>query len=259
MQQEQGVLLQLPVPTSSFVSVKVPVSAKLPLATPARQALSAESAIWHVDAQITSLLELSESINARQLGVPCVAYPASAGHCQVVCHKVLDSKLRSTVFCSSVVHIALLRANKLGHGLMQTLVGSIYKALKAQQNQLGVKMPDVKSSVSLSPLSASELAAAFSTAIQACLVNQGWFLLEREHLLNSSTWHPATGSEQTCQSVKLSVTCFAPSTVLLHIQTGVLQFLKLVQPLAVNRPCLAMPCVGWKVCKLQQRQSCSKP
>ena len=127
-------------------------------------------------------------------------------------------------FCCSAVHITLLHADMHADShdwsLLQTLVGSVYKALKAQQNQLGVKMPDVKSSVSLSPLSASELAAAFSTAIQACLVHQGWSLLEREHLLNSSTWHPATGSEQTCHSVKLSVTCFAPSTVLLHIQTG---------------------------------------
>ena len=108
--------------------------------------------------------------------------------------------------------------------LTQTLVGSVYKALKAQQNQLGVRMPDVKSSVSLSPLSASELAAAFSTATQACLIQQGWSLLERDHLLNSA-WHPSAGSEQKCQSLKMSVTCFAPSTVLLDIQTGVLQFL----------------------------------
>ncbi len=99
-------------------------------------------------------------------------------------------------------------------------MGSIYKGLKAQQTQLQIKMPDVKSSVSLSALSVPELETAFSIAVQGTLTSQGWALLENQHLLDGSLWELEAGKQHAYQSVRLSVTCCSPATVVLQAQTG---------------------------------------
>ena len=104
--------------------------------------------------------------------------------------------------------------------MLQAAVASIYKSLKAQQSQLQIKMPDVKSSVSLSVMSTEELEAAFSTAVQASLTNQGWSLLEHRHLIDCSWWSMEAGKQQACQSVRISVSCHSPATVAVQAATG---------------------------------------
>lgn len=211
-------LLQLPAPFASFVTVKIPLPAKGSTA-PARQSAAAE-AFPQVNDHTARLHKLASEVLIKQPGGPLVAYPNYAGQCQVVCPKVWLAKTTGGIHSavSAQWSVANLLVQKLWH--LQTAVGSVYKSLKAQQSQLQIKMPDVKSSVSLSPLSNSELEAAFCTAVQAMLTRQGWSLLKRQHFLDSSIWTLEAGKQEGCQSVRLSVTCCAPATVVVQMQTG---------------------------------------
>lgn len=87
MQGNKAVLLQLPVPFSTFARVKVPVPAAC-LSTTAASLTGVEPETLSVDAHTAKLHELSDSVMAKQPGGSLVAYPCSAGHCQVICHKV---------------------------------------------------------------------------------------------------------------------------------------------------------------------------
>ncbi len=104
--------------------------------------------------------------------------------------------------------------------VLQSAVGNVYKGLKAQQSHLQIKMPDVKSSVSLSALSNPELEAAFSTAVQVSLTSHGWSKLDHSHLVNCSLWNSQAGNQQACPSVRTSVTCCNPATVMIQAETG---------------------------------------
>ncbi|KAL0019186.1 hypothetical protein WJX77_001417 [Trebouxia sp. C0004] len=149
---------------------------------------AAEAETLSVDAHTAKLHELSNTVLAKQPGGSLVAYPCGAGHCQVICHK--------------------------------SVVGNIYKGLKAQQSHLEIKMPDVKTSVSLSALSNPELEAAFSTAVQVRLTSQGWSKLDHSHLVHY-LWSSQAGNQEACSSVKISVTCCNPATVMIQAETGV--------------------------------------
>ena len=94
MQESNHVLLQLPVPFATFATVKVPVT-KQGVTTSASGSAPADSATSHVGAHTAKLLELSNNILARQPGGPLIAYPSTAGHCQVTCHKVSYSVIKS--------------------------------------------------------------------------------------------------------------------------------------------------------------------
>ncbi len=109
--------------------------------------------------------------------------------------------------------------------MLQSAVANVYKGLKAQQSQLQIKMPDVKSSVSLSALSNPELEAAFSTAIQIRLTSQGWSKLDHSHLVHCSLWNSEAGNQQACLSIRISVTCCNPATVMIQAETGMPQLL----------------------------------
>ena len=109
--------------------------------------------------------------------------------------------------------------------MLQTAVGNVYKGLKAQQSHLQIKMPDVKSSVSLSTLSNPELEAAFSTAVQVRLTSQGWSKLDQSHLVHCNLWNSQAGSQQAYSSVRISVTCCNPATVMLQAEAGMPQSL----------------------------------
>lgn len=109
--------------------------------------------------------------------------------------------------------------------VLQSAVGNVYKGLKAQQSHLQIKMPDVKSSVSLFALSITELEAAFSIAVQVTLTSQGWSKLDHSHLVNCSLWNSQAGNQQACSSVRISVTCCNPATVMIQAETGKPQLL----------------------------------
>lgn len=102
----------------------------------------------------------------------------------------------------------------------QAVVGAVFKALKAKQSHLGIKVPDVKSCVSLAPLSAAELHTAFGLAVQIRLSAVGWFALTQHHMLEKSLWEVDTASLHCIQSVKLSVSSIAPDKVALKLETG---------------------------------------
>ncbi len=87
MQGNKALLLQLPVPFATFARVKVPVPAA-GLSTLAASLTTAEAETLSVDAHTAKLHELSNAVLAKQAGGSLVAYPCSAGYCQVICHKV---------------------------------------------------------------------------------------------------------------------------------------------------------------------------
>ena len=103
---------------------------------------------------------------------------------------------------------------------MKAVVGSVFKGLKAQQHQLGIKVPDVKSSVSLAPLATPELTSALWSAIQARLLTLGWFALGQQHMLEKSLWQLDSKSLHNLQSVRLSASPVAPEKVALKLDTG---------------------------------------
>lgn len=79
-------LLQLPVALSAFARVQVQLPSQLP-------ALSAddefeETATPHSISQTTELLAVAHQVQQQQPGGPLVAYPCTAGYCQVTCQKV---------------------------------------------------------------------------------------------------------------------------------------------------------------------------
>jgi len=87
MQDNKAVLLQLPVPFATFARVKVPVPAT-GLSAVATSPKAAEAETLSVGAHTAKLHGLSNTVLAKQPGGSLVAYPCSAGHCQVICHKV---------------------------------------------------------------------------------------------------------------------------------------------------------------------------
>lgn len=82
-------LLQLPAPFASFVTVKA-LPAKGSIA-PARQSAAAE-AFSQVNDHTARLHKLASEVLIKQPGGPLVAYPNYAGQCQVVCPKVWLAK-----------------------------------------------------------------------------------------------------------------------------------------------------------------------
>ena len=103
---------------------------------------------------------------------------------------------------------------------MQTVVGTVYKGLAAQQSQLHIKLSGVKSSISLASLSTAELEAALNVAVQSHLTQHGWLQLDRHHFVGGSIWDAEASGQQACHSVKVSLTCRAPAHVLMRIETG---------------------------------------
>lgn len=103
---------------------------------------------------------------------------------------------------------------------LQTVVGNVYKGLAAQQSHLSIKLSGVKSSISLGPLSTTELDAALTVALQCQLREHGWSQLDRQHFVGTNIWDVAARGQQDCSSVKVSLACHAPAHVLLHIETG---------------------------------------
>lgn len=102
----------------------------------------------------------------------------------------------------------------------QTVVGAVFKGLKAQQNQLGIKVPDVKSCISLSLLSEAELSSAFGLAAKAQLASRGWFALEQRHLTQQSLWDLDPAKLHSMQSVKIHTAACMPDRVVLKVETG---------------------------------------
>ena len=100
------------------------------------------------------------------------------------------------------------------------MVGSVFKGLKAQQHQLGIKVPDVKSCVSLAPLATPELTSAMGSAIQARLLTLGWFALGQQHMLEKGPWQLDNKRLHNLQSVRLSASPVAPEKVALKLDTG---------------------------------------
>ena len=106
----------------------------------------------------------------------------------------------------------------------QTVVGAVFKSLKAQQHQLGIKVPDVKSCISLSLLSEAELSSGFGLAAKATLASQGWFALEQQHMIQQSLWDLDPAKMHTMQSIKIHAAACMPDRVALKVETG--QFCK---------------------------------
>ena len=85
--EDKAVLLQLTVPFATFARVKVPVTVTQARALGSTSE-SAKAGLAPVDAHTAKLHEVSNAVLLGQGGGCLVAYPCSAGHCQVVCHKV---------------------------------------------------------------------------------------------------------------------------------------------------------------------------
>lgn len=87
MQGNKAVLVQLPVPFATFAKVKVlvPIAG---LGTLAASLTAAQAETLSVNVHTAKLHEVSNTVMAKQPGGSLVAYPCSAGHCQVICHKV---------------------------------------------------------------------------------------------------------------------------------------------------------------------------
>lgn len=121
----------------------------------------------------------------------------------------------------------MIKAEQLQLSL-QSVVSNVYKGLRAQQNELHIRMTDVKSSVSLAPLSTTELATALSIAIQSLLAGQGWSQLDRQHMVDSTLWDLDASRQQACHSVKLSVACQAPANAVVCVNTGMNEILLVI-------------------------------
>ena len=103
---------------------------------------------------------------------------------------------------------------------MQTVVGTVYKGLTAQQSHLDIKLSGVKSSITLGPLSTSELDAALGIAVQSWLAEHGWSQLDKQHFVGSNVWDLAASGQQMYRSVKVSVACHVPAYVIMRVETG---------------------------------------
>lgn len=106
------------------------------------------------------------------------------------------------------------------HLLLQAVVGAVFKGLKAQQSQLNFKMPDVKSCVSLAPLSTAELQTAFELAIQARLGAVEWSSIGQQHMVQKNLCNLDAASIHRVQSLRLSVSSVAPDKVAIRLETG---------------------------------------
>lgn len=95
------VLLQLPVPLSTLVKVKVQVPLQT-AALPNGHADDEDTVLpCSLNSQIISLLAAT-IVQQKQPGGPLIAHPCTAGHCQVFCHKVRLAISRKAVHSSSV-------------------------------------------------------------------------------------------------------------------------------------------------------------
>ena len=87
-------------------------------------------------------------------------------------------------------------------------------------------MPDVKSCVSLAPLSKPELSTAYGLALQAGLSASGWFTLGQQNMLEKSLWELDVGLSHSMQSVRFCASALVPDQVALRIETGSLHQLQ---------------------------------
>lgn len=228
-------LLQLPVALSTFAKVKVQVTGlgQLPaLSLPADDDPEAASALnTCMDTPASKLHAVAHQVQQKQPGGPLTAYPCAAGHCQVTCQKVrahvLQHNLMSynpSVAFACCITTALPNRHNCSAELVplwsQTVVGNVYKGLVAQQSHLNINLSGVKSSISLGPLSTTELDAALSVAIQCQLTERGWSQLDKQHFVAADIWDVTASGQQDCSSVKVSLACHAPAHVLLHVETG---------------------------------------
>ena len=94
MQETQRVLLQLPVPLSTFVKVKVQVPAQTSGLPTGHAAIEDTAMPSSLNLQMLSLIATSSKVQQKQPGGPLIAHPCTAGHCQVICHKVRLASLR---------------------------------------------------------------------------------------------------------------------------------------------------------------------
>lgn len=81
-------------------------------------------------------------------------------------------------------------------------------------------MPDVKSCVSLAPLSKPELSTAYGLALQAGMCASGWFTLGQQNMLEKSLWELDVGLSHSVQSVRFHASAPAPDKVELRVEIG---------------------------------------
>ena len=85
---------------------------------------------------------------------------------------------------------------------MQKEVGKVYKLLLAQQTLLGVKMGDVRSSISFAVLPHTILAAALKQALFSTITSRGWVLVKDSILLDCSVGDLQPGVLQDCRALQ---------------------------------------------------------
>ena len=83
MNDETALLLQLPVPLSAFVTIKLPV-----LSPAETTPIPVDSGLPTVEQRTIHMHKLWHTVNTLQPGGPLVCFPCSAAQCQVICHKV---------------------------------------------------------------------------------------------------------------------------------------------------------------------------
>ena len=59
--------------------------------------------------------------------------------------------------------------------ILQPVLGRVFKTMHAHQALLGIRMGDVKSSVTLAPMTTAELGPRLTQALVASLTSAGWF------------------------------------------------------------------------------------
>jgi hypothetical protein len=77
---------------------------------------------------------------------------------------------------------------------MQSVLGRVFKTLHARKRALGMRMGDVKSSVTLNPMTPAELGPPLTQALLSCLSLGGWFPWE-DQLLGGE---PEAGGRSGC-------------------------------------------------------------
>ena len=121
-------LLQLPVALSAFARVQVQLPGQLP-AVSADDELEepATSPSICTDSRTTKLYAIAHEVQQKQPGGPLVAYPCTAGYCQVTCQKVrIDvlqlmelNHVQMFPICQLPSHGCTERPNAVQHGKVQ--------------------------------------------------------------------------------------------------------------------------------------------
>ena len=101
----------------------------------------------------------------------------------------------------------------------QAVVSKVFKALHSQQAALGIQVGDVKSSITLAPMTGQELAAPLRQAIMTSLCRAGWWALQEDQLLGCNFLDTVPGRIVECTLVENLVTAAElPSKILLIME-----------------------------------------